>query len=300
MTLNSLSRSNRLPRSWIKPGLWGIALLIIAVAMIGQIHGKPAATICLVLTLPFAIAHGAWRYGWKTIGLFFGATWLLSNAFENLSILTGFPFGHYHYTGGYKIFLVPAHIGIIYCGLGYVSWLVAATLLDEADLKLDLGRVKAAKYNLLALPLVAGAVMTMWDVSTDSLASTVQKTWIWENGGGFFGVPYTNYLGWWFVTWSFFQVFALILSYLQVQADKKPTMRSGFLLPPVLIYGSLGLSMTIFFFLSDRTASVTDMTGKAWSESAIIETTMIVSLFTVVPVAILAIAKLLQGNDEHA
>ena len=33
----------------------------------------------------------------------------VSNFYENLSLLTGFPFGHYHYTEalGPKLFLVP-------------------------------------------------------------------------------------------------------------------------------------------------------------------------------------------------
>ena len=40
-------------------------------------------------------------------GVFVVAGLVISNILENLSIQTGFPFGHYHYTGGPQIFLVP-------------------------------------------------------------------------------------------------------------------------------------------------------------------------------------------------
>lgn len=36
--------------------------------------------------------------------------------------------------------------------------------------------------------------MTMFDLGSDSIASTVDHLWIWERSGGVFGVPFTNYL----------------------------------------------------------------------------------------------------------
>jgi hypothetical protein len=35
---------------------------------------------------------------------------------------------------------------------------------------------------------------------SDSTASAVSHAWVWEQGGGVFGVRLTNYLGWWLVT----------------------------------------------------------------------------------------------------
>ena len=51
-------------------------------------------------------------------GVFVVAGLVISNILENLSIQTGFPFGHYHYTGGPQIFLVPWFIGPAYLGIG--------------------------------------------------------------------------------------------------------------------------------------------------------------------------------------
>src|SRR5882762_6644605 len=62
--------------------------------------------VVTVLLVVFALVHGAWRYGWSGILVFVAICLVVSNAFENLSILTGFPFGRYYYTGvlGPKLF----------------------------------------------------------------------------------------------------------------------------------------------------------------------------------------------------
>ena len=46
----------------------------------------------------FALVHGAARYGWRGIFAFVVICLVVSNALENLSIVTGFPFGNYTYT----------------------------------------------------------------------------------------------------------------------------------------------------------------------------------------------------------
>jgi uncharacterized membrane protein len=238
------------------------------------------------------------RYGmWSTL-VFFVAAYFFSNAFENMSILTGFPFGNYHYTGSLKLFYVPFAIGLIYFGLGYVSWMVANVLLDQADVNLDWRKGRASKLNTFALPIVAGSVMTMWDVSTDHWASTVSKTWIWENGGGLFGVPFSNYLGWWFVTWSFFQVFSLCLAYRQSVAEQPDnSVRRGLELPNILIYGSLGLQIPLFQLLgAPAGGTAVDAAGQVWNQLDMFESMAIIACFTVVPVALLALFKLGRGD----
>src|SRR5437016_5291920 len=67
--------------------------------------------VSTVLLVAFALIHGAERYGWSCILVFVIICLLVSNASENLSILTGYPFGRYYYTDvlGPKLFLVPEH-----------------------------------------------------------------------------------------------------------------------------------------------------------------------------------------------
>src|ERR1700730_7903918 len=88
----------------------------------------PAAVL---LALCFGLIHGAIRYGIGGIALFLALCLGISNVMENIGVLTGFPFGHYHYTDvlGPKLFLVPLLIGPAYFGTGYLSWVLANVLL---------------------------------------------------------------------------------------------------------------------------------------------------------------------------
>jgi putative membrane protein len=38
--------------------------------------------------------------------------------------------------------------------------------------------------------------MVAWDLSMDPVWSTVMHSWIWLQGGAYFGVPVSNFLGW--------------------------------------------------------------------------------------------------------
>ena len=277
---------------------WAVVAAGLAATLLMPLAGLGGGSvICLFLTSFFAAVHGIRRYGWRRFLTFFGVTFVVSNGYEDLSILTGFPFGHYHYTVGPKLFYVPIGIGLIYFGLGYISWLTASTLLDRADERLD-WRERTGRINTVALPAVAATVMTMFDVSTDAQASTVAHTWIWEHGGGVFGVPYTNYLGWWLVTYSFFQIFALLLSRAQTRAaNPGSAVTPGSLLQPVLLYAATGLA-TIPTFFTTKPRTVIDATGAPWSLTAINETAMTTSIFTVIAVAVLALAKIARGDTR--
>ena len=68
-----------------------------------------SATVNVFFVIAIATLHGLQRYSSKEFLIFFVIAFIVSNLYENLSILTGFPFGHYHYTEalGPKLFLVP-------------------------------------------------------------------------------------------------------------------------------------------------------------------------------------------------
>ncbi|HET6294082.1 MAG TPA: carotenoid biosynthesis protein [Kribbella sp.] len=285
------SRGGR-PTRW-KAVLWLLTGAALALALIYPLTGDRASMWVLLLFVPFSLIHGIRRYGVKVLIIFLVETLVVSNFFENLSISTGFPFGHYHYTGEPQLFQVPIQIGPIYFGLGYACWLVASTLLDAADARLDL-RSRLGRINVVALPLLAGAIMTMYDLGTDSLASTVSKDWVWERGGGVFGVPFTNYLGWWLTTYIFFQLFALYLA--RSKAPVRTEGRSS-LLQPVVLYAGLGLT-SVPYFAAASTTTVTDATGFVWNEHALNETMMTINIFGVVIIALLALIKLLRNDVE--
>src|SRR5262245_27323941 len=129
---------------WSMPGMTR-ANVLWAICLLSALHtfwsglwpaSMPSGVKGLAVTLllvAFMLLHGSARYGWRGILVYFAICLVVSNALENLSILTGFPFGNYVYTEklGPKLFLVPMIIGGAYAGAGYVSWMVAHVLLDR-------------------------------------------------------------------------------------------------------------------------------------------------------------------------
>jgi uncharacterized membrane protein len=160
--------------------------------------------------VPLAVIHGLRRYGWRPLSAYAAVTVVVSLGLENLSVATGFPFGHFHQiAGGPYVGKVPFLAGVLSFSLGYVCWITASALLDGADQRLGDRTAPARRIELVALPALAAVLMVL---GSDSIESTVNHTWIWEQGGGVVGVPWTRYAGWWFVTFLFFGAFALFLA----------------------------------------------------------------------------------------
>src|SRR5689334_17358476 len=161
----------------------------------------PLVAVALVTLLPlvFVFVHGVSHYRFRDVLVFATITLVVSNIFENTSILTGFPFGHYHYTDGLgpKLFLVPLLIGPAYISTGYLAWVIGNVLVGDI-------RRSPGKFTLFATPFIAAFAMVAWDVCLDPTLSTILKFWVWEQGGGYFGVPLSNYLGWFFTVFIFF------------------------------------------------------------------------------------------------
>src|SRR5229473_1504508 len=98
--------------------------------MVSGFPGVLAPGVMLVLytllLLSLFVLHGTLGYRLRDIVGLAAIVIVVSNVFENLSILTGFPFGHYYYSSnlGPKLFLVPMLIGPAYFGTGYLAWVL--------------------------------------------------------------------------------------------------------------------------------------------------------------------------------
>jgi len=247
--------------------------------------------------VPFAVIHGVRRYGWHAFSAYAAITLVVSFSLENLSIATGFPFGHYHYTAQGIPYLgkVPVQIGVIYVALGYVCWITASALLDGADQRLGDRTNPARRVDRVALPALAAALMASFDLGSDSAASTVGHRWIWEQGGGVFGVPWTNYAGWWLVTFLSYQGFAVILAGRHQRHRRAGAVGREPLAQAAVLYLLLGLS-SIPAFLRASAGTVIDATGAAWSTHALFETLMTANLFGAVLLALLALTRLARND----
>ena len=259
------------------------AAFLIAVVAFGATPSLPAQALALGGAV-VAFAHGVRTYGWSGILVFLAASLAVSFATENLSIMTGLPFGRYHFEVAAQlphIGAVPVIVGLLYFTMGYFSWMIASLLLDDADRHLD------RPLNVVALPLIAAFVMVQWDVVMDPPNATLYRAWIWHDGGGYFGVPLSNYVGWYLTVWLFCQAFALFVHLRPHALRPRP---HGAALLPILIYLAVALSYAVPWLIG-RDGAVVDVAGAAWRAQDLRETTVVVMLSTMLFTAALALLR---------
>jgi putative membrane protein len=188
------------------------------------------------------------RLGVRRALLIFAFGFTISLASELAGTGTGYPFGSYSYSGllGYKIGgLVPFNIPTSWFFMLYASLAICGRVLTARD---D-GRTK------LVWAVVAGFVLTAWDVSMDpAMVKTAHWTWHLAPAGQqtalqrvfvsdiFYGMPLSNWLGW-LLTGT---VVARVML-----AFAPPTMWARFVAPtrfPLVLYAVNGVLPIVICF----------------------------------------------------
>lgn len=137
--------------------------------------------------------------------------------FEYLGSAHGLIFGEYDYTdllGPQAFGHVPILIPAAWFMMLYPSWSIAGLL---------------APGKPVARIVVAAAAMTAWDLSLDP-RMVADGAWIWPHGGAYFGIPLSNFFGW-FVTAT-----AIFLVWSGIDAAHKPATPAPGNDLPLLIY----------------------------------------------------------------
>jgi putative membrane protein len=212
---------------------------------IGWRFGGPT---CVVLGALAGLLHATGKLGAHRALAVFAASFSISLGAELLGTATGYPFGPYAYTDqlGYKFGgLVPFNIPTSWFYMLYCSLAICGRLLPARD---D-GRTKAR------WAIVAGLVLTAWDVSMDP--AMVRTThWIWNLPPAaeqsalqrvfvsdlFYGMPLSNWLGW-LLTGT---VVARVML-----AFAPPTMWARFVAPtrfPLVLYAVNGVLPIVICF----------------------------------------------------
>jgi putative membrane protein len=241
--------------------------------------------------MAFALVDGARRYRLRGILVFAGLCIVVSNISENLSIATGFPFGHYYFASlmGPKLFQVPVLLGLAYIGMAYVSWTLGCAIVGRSS-------ASAAGARILAVPLVAGFIMVAWDLAQDPVWGTALRGWAWRDGGPWFGVPVSNYLGWYATVFTIYLFFAI---YLCRQPAAKPAEPRPTALLAILFYVLCASGNVLQMFFKADPAVVQDPTGHAWRVADITGASALVSIFVMGAFAVLAWVRL-DGNQSGA
>ncbi|HME10752.1 MAG TPA: carotenoid biosynthesis protein [Bryobacteraceae bacterium] len=270
--------------------LWGLVLLYAAARISQAFPDKiPVLVIVALHVLPpllFALFHGAVLYRPRGILTFTLLCIVVGNLFENLSIFTGFPFGHYHFTEvmGPKLFQAPVLLGLAYIGMGYASWILALVILGRSG-----GRV--------AQPLLASFIMVAWDLSMDPIWSNLVHAWSWHQGGAYFGVPLSNFLGWYLTIFMIYFSFAFYLRRRPANSSSPPP--SNFWYPAVLLY-AVSAAGNLAVVQPPGLSVVADATGTQWQVSGILGASALVSIFVMGGFALLGWVRLFRQDFPAA
>ena len=233
--------------------------------------------IVTALLFLIAVFHGTERYGKKNLSIFFIITLVVSFFFENLSIATGFPFGFYHYSPTLGLLTVPLIIIFAYFAIGYLSWMLSHVLTGQYNRKLE-GK------QIFIVPFIAAFIMVMWDLTVDPISSTLQGLWVWSTPGAYFGVPISNFFGWFLVVYLFFQIFALYISKYDTIKFQKATeiFKKPYWSEAAAVYGitAIGTILSIFYEFNDITISMA-----------------LITVFTMIFVALLALINIWNNGN---
>jgi uncharacterized membrane protein len=267
---------------WIIPLLYFLFILIVfSIDVLSK--GAIAAITVLILSI-FGVIHARQRYSAKELLVYIAIGFVASNIYENVSILTGFPFGRYHYadTLGFKLFLVPIVIAPAYLSAGYLAWTLSAVLLG-------LYENARSRREVFYQPFVASFLMVMWDLTMDPISSTAQRLWVWHDGGSYFGVPISNFMGWFLCVGTIFFLFSVYVG------GGKPANRFGnagkltssYWYQAAVMFALLGSARAILA-LSGSRETAADATGQIWQVGQIYASMTLVTAFTMWFVAILS------------
>lgn len=211
---------------------WGVGMGAILLIIQGTMMG-------LWLT-----GHYHWRGALATLLILLISWWA-----EHLGETIGFPFGRYTYTD----VLAPKIINVVPLAIPF-AWLLiipAAVGITDRLMAFRSGASQSSPVNVVLTTLVAASFATLLDITIEPVAVHVNRYWIWHDGGGYYGVPLSNFAAWWVIS----ALLVWILLWLRQNARTSvwppltPVVRMEWL--PQLLY-LLNLIMFLVINLSHR------------------------------------------------
>jgi putative membrane protein len=264
---------------WSQWWIWAMLLTYVA-ARVCQMYADRVPTLLMVVlhVIPpavFAVVHGAAFYGRRAITVFAGLCLGIGVLAEEAALHTGFPFGHYYFTDmmGPKVFDLPVLLALAYLGIGYVAWVLALLILGCANRPLR-------GVHVVAVPLLASLIMMAWDLAMDPSWSTLYRAWVWKEGGAFFGVPLSNFYGWFLTGFCYYQAFALYC-----RSRKTNAVPRTFWLPTVLFYAVCALGNLLILMWPMAPSMGLDGAGTPWLTADVLQACVLVSLLVMMPIA---------------
>lgn len=166
-------------------GSW--VLTMITVPILRWVWGEAAlrwgvvTSVCLLVGAVTTLLIRQWG-GWRAARVILTVL-LLAWTLEFIGHTTGFPFGSYDYTPSLQPQLggVPLLIPLAWLMLLPAAWGVSQAI--------------TGKSQGIRFILISAAAFTAWDFFLDP-QMVGWGYWVWETPGGYFGIPWVNFLGW--------------------------------------------------------------------------------------------------------
>jgi putative membrane protein len=220
-----------------------LVLLLVIIGFIAHYSVPSIPYIPDILFLVAVFIHSSAIWGPARSLIYIVTAMILGYCAEFAGINTGLVFGVYHYNANNPglIFGVPYFIPVEYAYLLYAGNMLCLAISEKLLLK----------KNIWMLAALTGVIMTLKDLATDPIKSTVDQIWIWPNGGSYFGEPVHNFVGWVFV----FAILTLAATYLAWHRGNKS---AGLSLEKNVFYFPLLLLVAICIFALTMALSVPD------------------------------------------
>ncbi len=197
---------------------------------------------CTLAFFVFAVLHSTLTLGSRHTAVFVVVCSSICLLFEILGTSRGWIFGPYYYTdllGPKFLELVPIVIPLAWFMMMYSSYALANALVYGYRESPGTGgrqrndRARASWLRLLWLVFLSALIMTSWDLINDPI-NVAGGNWVWMEKGAYFGIPLSNYAGWFFTTLVVFLLYRLY-EWIAAPENRQVTDRS-FALLPILAY----------------------------------------------------------------
>ena len=198
------------PLAWALIGVWALGMMSLPIVLwtVGDAFLPNAVTLTTGLQAAAVVVVLGKAWGWRRTVVTMITIAVLGWLVEYVGSTTGIPFGVYGYTARLQpqVAGVPLLIPVAWFILMPCAWTVA-------------GSIAGQRRWLFVLLSVAAFVA--WDLFLDPQMVT-WDFWRWSQVGGYFGIPWSNYVGW--------GLAALVMTLVVRPSDKV-------LLPLLVVYG---------------------------------------------------------------
>lgn len=194
--------------------IWFLVGLVVVSGGIDTPLGGSADFIFLALASLTLFIHAAGNCPAVQTFMFFAIITVVSGSIEFLGAVSGFPFGSYAYTDAFG----PTLGGILPLAIPLAWWVIVWPI------HVIIHSALSGRGDILYVPVLT-AIGAVWaDLIIEPVATLSRGYWQWSAEGVYYGVPWTNFLGWFFT--------ALLLSFvLQTVLPHAPMKKQALRMP---------------------------------------------------------------------